>query len=35
MFFVDPVAAFGNIRRAMKPGGRLALAVFRPGAENP
>ncbi len=35
MFFADPVAAFSNIRRAMKPGGRLALAVFRPGAENP
>jgi SAM-dependent methyltransferase len=35
MFFADPVAAFSNIRRAMKPGGRLALAVFRPGSENP
>jgi SAM-dependent methyltransferase len=35
MFFADPVAAFSNIRRAMKPGGRLALAVFRPGPENP
>jgi len=35
MFFADPVAAFINIRRAMKPGGRLALAVFRPGADNP
>jgi len=29
MFFSDPVAAFENVRRAMKPGGRLALAVFR------
>jgi ubiquinone/menaquinone biosynthesis C-methylase UbiE len=35
MFFADPVAAFRNIRRAMKPGGRLALTVFRPGADNP
>jgi SAM-dependent methyltransferase len=35
MFFADPVAAFSNVRRAMKPGGRLALAVFRPGPENP
>jgi len=35
MFFADPVAAFSNIRRAVKPGGRLALAVFRPGPENP
>jgi SAM-dependent methyltransferase len=35
MFFADPVAAFSNIRRAMKPGGRLLLAVFRPGPENP
>ena len=29
MFFSDPMAAFANVRRAMKPGGRLALAVFR------
>jgi len=35
MFFADPVAAFKNIRRALKPGGRLALAVFRPGSDNP
>lgn len=35
MFFADPVAAFSNIRHGMKPGGRLALAVFRPGSENP
>ena len=26
MFFADPVAAFRNIRRAMKPNGRLLLA---------
>jgi SAM-dependent methyltransferase len=35
MFFADPPAAFANIRRGMKRGGRLALAVFRPGPENP
>ena len=35
MFFPDPIAAFRNIRRGMKPGGRLALAVFRPAADNP
>jgi SAM-dependent methyltransferase len=35
MFFADPVAAFHNIRRAMKLSGRLLLAVFRSGAENP
>jgi len=29
MFFSDPVATFENVRRAMRPGGRLALAVFR------
>jgi len=32
MFFSDPVAAFENVRRAMKPGGRLTLAVFRPAS---
>jgi len=35
MFFADPIAAFKNIRRAMKPSGRLLLAVFRSGPENP
>ena len=35
MFFADPVAAFRNIRGAMKRSGRLLLAVFRSGAENP
>jgi SAM-dependent methyltransferase len=35
MFFADPVAAFRNIRSTMKPSGRLLLAVFRSGAENP
>jgi SAM-dependent methyltransferase len=35
MFFSDPTAAFANVRRAVKPGGRLALAVFRTPRENP
>jgi SAM-dependent methyltransferase len=35
MFFSDPVVAFANVRRAMKPEGRLALAVFRKPEENP
>src|SRR4051794_27761251 len=35
MFFADPTAAFRNVRRAMKPDGRLALAVLRSPAENP
>ena len=35
MFFADPVAAFRNIRGAMKRSGRLLLAVFRSGLENP
>ena len=35
MFFADPFAAFRNIRSAMKPSGRLLLAVFRSGSENP
>jgi ubiquinone/menaquinone biosynthesis C-methylase UbiE len=29
MFFSDPVAAFRNIRRALRPGGRLVLLVWR------
>jgi SAM-dependent methyltransferase len=33
MFFSDPQAAFANVRRAMKPGGRVALAVFRAASE--
>jgi SAM-dependent methyltransferase len=35
MFFADPVAAFTNIRRGIKPSGRLLLAVFRSGSDNP
>ena len=34
MFFSDPAAAFANLHRAMKPGGRLVVAVFRTAKEN-
>jgi SAM-dependent methyltransferase len=29
MFFADPAAAFANIARALRPGGRLALLVWQ------
>ena len=35
MFFADPIAAFVNIRRQMKPGGRLALAAWAQAKGNP
>lgn len=35
MFFSGPAAAFANIRRALKPGGRLAFVCWRPPEENP
>ena len=35
MFFSDPPAAFANIRRALKPGGRLAFVCWRDPALNP
>jgi len=35
MFFADPVAAFVNMRTALKPGGRLAFSCWRAMAENP
>ena len=34
MFFADPVAAFANLRAALKPGGWLAFAAWRPAREN-
>ena len=34
MFFGDPTAAFGNIRRALRPGGRLAFVCWRSLDEN-
>lgn len=35
MFFSDPDAAFANVAKALKPGGRLAFVCWRPFAENP
>lgn len=35
MFFADPAAAFANIRRALKRGGRLAFCCWRDRRENP
>ena len=34
MFFADPVAAFANLRRALKPTGRLTFVCWRPVTEN-
>lgn len=34
MFFDDPVAAFRNLRSALKPRGRVAFASWRPAKEN-
>jgi SAM-dependent methyltransferase len=34
MFFADPVAAFANIGRSLKPQGRLTFVCWRPFAEN-
>jgi SAM-dependent methyltransferase len=35
MFFANPVAAMRNIRAALKPGGRLAMVVWRQRVDNP
>jgi SAM-dependent methyltransferase len=35
MFFADPVAAFRNIRHALKPAGRLVFLCWRTPQENP
>jgi SAM-dependent methyltransferase len=35
MFFDDPAAAFGNLRSALRPRGRLAFLCWRSRAENP
>ena len=35
MFFADPSRAFANLRTALRPGGRVAFACWRPLAENP
>lgn len=34
MFFADPVAAFQNIRRHLRPEGRLVFACWQPAAKN-
>jgi SAM-dependent methyltransferase len=34
MFFTDPVAAFGNVGRALRPGGRLVMLVWQAHDEN-
>jgi len=34
MFFADPAAAFANIRKSLKPGGRLAFVCWRTLPEN-
>jgi SAM-dependent methyltransferase len=35
MFFADPVSAFRNIHRALKPAGRLVFVAWRTPQENP
>ena len=35
MFFADPVASFANMRRALKPGGRVVFACWREPRANP
>ena len=35
MFFGDPMTAFENLRRTLRPGGRLVFACWRPLVENP
>lgn len=35
MFFGDPEAAFTNLRRALRPGGRMSFVCWRELAENP
>ncbi|MBS0393270.1 MAG: class I SAM-dependent methyltransferase [Proteobacteria bacterium] len=35
MFFSDPVAAFANVRAALRPDGRLAFVCWRALADNP
>ncbi len=34
MFFANPVAALGNVRRALTPGGRLCMVVWRRKLDN-
>jgi SAM-dependent methyltransferase len=34
MLFADPAAAFGNVKRALRPGGRLVMMVWREHEQN-
>jgi SAM-dependent methyltransferase len=35
MFFADPALSFANIRRSLRPGGRLVFACWREARQNP
>lgn len=35
MFFAEPILAFANMRKSLKPGGRLAFACWRSPDDNP
>ena len=35
MFFADPAGAFANLRRALRPGGRIAFVCWQPLDRNP
>ena len=35
MFFADPARSFANLRRGLKPGGRLVFACWREARQNP
>jgi SAM-dependent methyltransferase len=35
MFFADPAKSFANLRKGLKPGGRLAFACWRAAKQNP
>src|SRR5690349_24489507 len=35
MFFAEPVVSFANLRRALRPSGRVAFACWREPRENP
>ena len=35
MFFADPTRSFANLRKGLKPGGRLAFACWREAKKNP
>ena len=35
MFFADPALSFANMRKALRPSGRLAFACWREPRENP